>query len=263
MKFHSTERFTDQTEYYAQARPRYPQSVVDLLVAETGLTPRDVIADIGSGTGLVAELFLRNGNTVFGVEPNAEMRKAGEIYLRQFSNFLSIAGTAEETGLGDSVVDYLTAGQAFHWFDLELAGKEFRRILRGDGWVVLLWNSRRTDGSTFQQGYEKLLRKYCKDYLQVRQLGEHLLGERKSDLRGTPIAAFFNEHVTRRILANEQHLDLTGLRKRLLSSSYVPRQDDPAFVPMLRDLERLFNGHELNGEVVMDYDLEIYLGRLE
>ena len=84
-----------------------------------------MIADIGSGTGFLSELFLKNGNRVFGVEPNEAMRQAGEEYLASYDGFASIDGSAEATTLDDASVDFVTAGQAFHWFDQTAARREF------------------------------------------------------------------------------------------------------------------------------------------
>ncbi|MEM9156808.1 MAG: methyltransferase domain-containing protein, partial [Cyanobacteria bacterium P01_F01_bin.33] len=80
----STRRFSDRVKHYVRYRPTYPAGVLDILRDSTGLAPVDAIADIGSGTGISAELFLKNGNTVFGVEPNAAMRQAAETVLQPY-----------------------------------------------------------------------------------------------------------------------------------------------------------------------------------
>src|SRR5438876_6048912 len=135
-----TQRFSNRVENYVRYRPGYPKEVLTLLKAECGLKADSIIADIGSGTGILAELFLASGNRVFGVEPNREMREAGERLLQAYPRFTSIAGTAEATTLPNQSVDFITAGQAFHWFDRAQCLREFERILRPGGWVVLVWN---------------------------------------------------------------------------------------------------------------------------
>jgi len=119
------------------------------------------------GDGHSIRLFLKNGNHVFGVEPNREMREAGEKLLRRYPDFTTVNGTAEETSLADGSVDFVTAGQAFHWFDREVARKEFARILKSNGWVALIWNERLTDTSPFLRAYEDLLQQYGTDYAAV------------------------------------------------------------------------------------------------
>src|SRR6185437_15570315 len=149
-----TERFSSRVENYVRFRPSYPKEVIDVLRKECGFAPNSVVADIASGTGLFTRLLLENGNSVFGVEPNAEMRKAGDEFLTRYPKFTSIAGSAESTTLGESTMDFVTAAQAAHWFDRDLARQEFVRILKPEGWCVLVWNSRRVDSSNFQREYE-------------------------------------------------------------------------------------------------------------
>jgi len=148
-----TLRFSSRVENYVKYRPGYPKGIIATLAKDCGLTDTSVVADIGSGTGILSEVFLKNGNQVFGVEPNLKMREAGERLLGSYPDFSSVHGTAEATALPDSSVGFITAGQAFHWFDRERARKEFARILKPDGWVALIWNERLTDTSPFSRAY--------------------------------------------------------------------------------------------------------------
>src|SRR5579863_1705779 len=164
----ATQRFSSRVENYVRYRPGYPPEVLELLKNECGLTPDSTVADIASGTGIFTRILAENGNRVFGVEPNDEMRRAGERLLESYSGFTSIAGTAEATTLQDHSVDIVTAAQAAHWFDREKARREFVRILKPGGWLVLLWNERRTDSTPFLREYEHLLLAYGTDYQDVR-----------------------------------------------------------------------------------------------
>ena len=130
----STARFSDRVENYVRYRPGYPVEVIELLRAECGLRPDHVVADVASGTGIFTRLLLENGNRVFAVEPNAEMRAMGAQVLAGYEKCMMVAGTAEETTLGTASVDFVTAAQAAHWFDLKRTRAEFKRILlRGGG----------------------------------------------------------------------------------------------------------------------------------
>ena len=100
-------------ENYSRYRPHYPRQLVEWLKTECGLSPAYVVADIGGGTGLMAELFLQNGNQVYGVEPNLDMRLAAEYLLRSYPLFTSIAATAEATTLAYHSVQLITVGNAF------------------------------------------------------------------------------------------------------------------------------------------------------
>jgi SAM-dependent methyltransferase len=249
-----TRRFSDRVENYVRYRPGYPAAVLDILRVETGLTPQAVVADVGSGTGISAELFLRNGNAVYAVEPNPEMRATAERLLAGYPQFHSVGDTAEATGLPDRSADYVVAGQAFHWFDQEKAKAEFARVLRPGGWVVLLWNTRRTDSTPFLRAYEDLLQRYGTDYREVVH----------SNLGPDVFDRFFAPGgYARRVLDNEQVFDLAGVVGRTLSSSYVPQSSHPDHGPMLRALEAAFHEHQSDDRVRFEYDTELYFGRLE
>jgi SAM-dependent methyltransferase len=116
-----TQRFTNRVDPYVRHRPSYPRAVLDLLEKRCALTSAPVVADVGSGTGIPSELFLENGNRLLGIEPNREMREAAERRLGRHPCFTSVAGAAEATTLDDAAVDFVTAGQAFHWLDTEQA----------------------------------------------------------------------------------------------------------------------------------------------
>src|SRR5579862_9498368 len=163
-----TQRFSSRVENYVRYRPGYPAAVIDLLKKECGLASSTVIADISSGTGIFTRTLLENGNRVLGVEPNPDMRKAGEEFLGAYPGFASVAGTAAATTLPDHSVDMVTAAQAAHWFDRQKARREFIRILKPGGWTVLLWNERRLDSTPFLREYERLLLRYGTDYTNVR-----------------------------------------------------------------------------------------------
>ncbi len=245
-------RFSSRVENYVRYRPGYPKAVLDLLRHECGLTLAAKIADVGSGTGILSALFLKNGNTVHGIEPNPEMRAAGERLLCEYSGFRSIAGTAEATTLEDSSVDFLTAGQAFHWFDPERARKEFARILKPHGWIRLVWNRRKTTGHPFLEGYENLLRKFGTDYAEVAH----------AEVGAPQIRSFFAPGTfTRKNFPNQQRFDWEGLKGRLLSSSYIPEPGQSNYEPMIEELGRIFQAHSVDGTVLLEYDTEVYYGR--
>ncbi|MDQ2996408.1 MAG: class I SAM-dependent methyltransferase [Chloroflexota bacterium] len=249
----STQRFSSRVENYVKYRPLYPSEVVALLATECGLTPDALVADIGAGTGLLAELFLKHGNRVFGVEPNREMRVAGERLLTDYRQYTSIDGTAEATTLDDQSVEIITAGQAFHWFDRTKARAEFARILRPSGWVALVWNERRVGSTPFLQAYEQLLRSYSSEY--------ETLNHRQIDQ--ATIAAFFEPGTfTLQSFTNTQIFDFEGVKGRLLSSSYTPEPGQPTYQPMLDELKAIFQQFQVDDTVAFEYDTNVYYGQL-
>ena len=248
----ATTRFSDRVENYVRYRPGYPPEVVRPLQAECGLTGKATIADIASGTGIWTRMLLENGNRVFAVEPNAEMREAGERLLAGFPNFTSVAGSAEATTLPDHCVDFVTAAQAAHWFKRSSARQEFLRILKPGGWLVLLWNERRTDSTPFLRDYEQLLLTYGTDYEEVRH-------ERTT----SAVNEFFDPApFEERTFPMRQEFDYAGLEGRLLSSSYAPGTGHSRQAPMLRELRRIFELHQVQNRVAFEYSTRVFFGQM-
>lgn len=247
-----TQRFSSRVENYVRYRPGYPPAVIELLKNECGITSDAVIADVASGTGIFTRMLLENGNRVLGVEPNAEMRKAGEEFLVAYPHFTSVEGTAEATTLADHSIDVVTAAQAAHWFDRRKARHEFIRILKPGGWTVLLWNERRVDSTPFLREFERLLLGYGTDYQSVRH--ERTTDEIETFFAPSPFQVRTFEYL--------QQFDYPALEGRLLSSSYTPQSDDVAYRPMLQELRRLFDEHQAGGRVAFEYNTLVYYGQL-
>jgi SAM-dependent methyltransferase len=250
----SKERFSNRVADYIRYRPGYPRAVLDLLRDECALGPESVVADVGSGTGILTRLFLDNGNLVYGVEPNAEMRQAGEEFLARYPNFHSVAAAAEATTLPDASVHFVTAGQAFHWFDAQAARMEFQRILHPQGWVAVIANHRKKDSTPFLRAYESFLRSFGTDYGKVAET--YPSAARMADFFGA-------EPFRERTAPNRQIFDFDGLSGRLRSSSYAPPPEHPNHKPMLAALKELFDAHSDGGNVSFDYVTHIYYGQLD
>jgi SAM-dependent methyltransferase len=252
MESDPTKRFSSRVEDYIRYRPSYPLAVVDWLAAECGLAGSSRIADVGSGTGILSRLFLDFGCDVFGVEPNADMRAAAERQFAGDPRFHSVDGRAESTTLPDASVDFVTAGQSFHWFDAAAARAEFHRILKPGGWVVLIWNERLVTAG-FLAAYEDLLQRLSTDYGRVdhRQIGDEAIGQ------------FFGHDSWRAAgFPNRQDFDWDGIRGRLLSSSYAPLPGSAKYAPMMEELAAIFAKYNVDGEVKVLYETKMYVGQI-
>jgi ubiquinone/menaquinone biosynthesis C-methylase UbiE len=248
----ATSRFSDRVQNYVLYRPGYPPEVLHTLKTECGLVPGHEVADVASGTGIWTRMLLENGNWVVGVEPNAEMREAGARLLAGFPNFTSIAGTAEATTLAPESVDFVTAAQAAHWFNRKQSQREFIRILKPDGWLVLLWNERLTDSTAFLRDYEQLLLTYGTDYQDIRH-------EHTTDA----VNEFFDpEPYQEREFEMRQEFNYSGIEGRLLSSSYAPGPEHPRYAAMLKELRAIFDAHAVEGRATFEYKTRLYFGRL-
>jgi SAM-dependent methyltransferase len=241
-------RFSSRVDAYVKYRPGYPAGIAELFAREAGLGTASAVADIGSGTGISAEPFLKARHVVYCVEPNAPMRTAAERSLGGYPGFRSVAGSAESTGLPDDSVDLVLCAQAFHWLDRARASREFARITRPGGHVALLWNSRLKRGTAFLEGYETLLIRHGTDYSRV----DH------DAITGDEIRAFLGPAMRHASFPNEQRFDLAGLRGRVESSSYTPLPGQPDYEPLFAGLEELFARTATDGHVTFAYETRVY-----
>ncbi|HEV2353785.1 MAG TPA: class I SAM-dependent methyltransferase [Puia sp.] len=251
MSSNSTTRFSDRVEDYVKYRPHYPPLILSYLRDVYSFDPDWVVADIGSGTGISTRMFLENGNFVYAVEPNREMRTKAEELLREYPGFVSMDGTAEATGLSDASAHLIVAGQAFHWFDPATARREFLRIGKRGAVVALIWNERLIL-SEFERGYEDLILRFAGDY---RTINHKNVGD-------VQIGAFFHpESFLLQSFENEQYFDFDGLKGRLLSSSYIPKEG-PRHAEMMNALRALFDRYHSRGRIRVGYETKLYTGRL-
>lgn len=245
-----TTRFSNRADNYVKYRPGYPQVVTPFLEQQLSLQKDFRIADIGSGTGLFAEPLLQKGYKVICIEPNEDMRKAAQARLGHYTNFTSRRHKAESTGLRSTSIDLITVAQAFHWLHPEETYKEFRRVLKPGGHVVLAWNIQKTD-TPFLQAYADLKETYRIDESPVTKIDEQ------------QIAALFDPGGFEKIIfPNVQLLNFDALKGQLLSVSYSPLPGHPSYETMISALVQLFVACNENGFVRMEFETKLYWGKL-
>lgn len=246
MSLDPTRRFSGREEVYSKFRPRYPEEILRILESVANLRQSDVVADIGSGTGILAELFLKNGNKVCGVEPNNDMRLKAERNLSGYPKFTSVKGSAEDTKLAEGSVDLITVGQALHWFDLARSRKEFSRILRQGGNVCVVYN-RRSDDHPTMIDYDRIVKSHAKKEIPMH---EYI---RPDELLGSSYHEFD--------VPNKQNLGFDGLVGRVVSASYSPDYDDEDFLRLERDLRSMFDKWQTGGTITLHYRTKIFVGQ--
>ncbi len=247
-------RFNGRAELYERWRPGYPAELLPFLRQTIGLAPEWIVADVGSGTGIFTRMLLEAGHIAYAVEPNEEMRAIAERTLGGYPSFRSVAGSAEAVPLPNASVHCVTAAQAGHWFHPQEARREFSRILRPGGWVILVWNRRLSDASDFMREYDEILRRCCLDYDRIERRQEESLDS---------AAAFFSPGVAAEAqFANRQVLDFEGLLGRTLSCSYAPLPGDANYAFMEKALRDLHARRERAGHVAIHYRTRLCYGRL-
>jgi ubiquinone/menaquinone biosynthesis C-methylase UbiE len=124
-------------EDYERGRPMYTFEAVRRLVRELCIKPSSLVLDLAAGTGKLTRLLAQLGSDVTAVEPVDAMRKR---LAETVPGVKALAGTAEAIPLRDRSMDAVTVGQAFHWFDGDVALAEIHRVLRAGTRLGLIWN---------------------------------------------------------------------------------------------------------------------------
>jgi ubiquinone/menaquinone biosynthesis C-methylase UbiE len=246
-----TQRFTGRVEAYERYRERYPTTAVLALLRQwCGLTPEWTVADIGAGTGMLAEVFLENGNRVVAVEPNAEMRSACEMLRERWPKLDVVDATAEDTGLEDASVEMVAAGRAFHWFDTEKSLAEFRRVLKPGGWVVLTTARRAQDANEQSRAFETLLIEFGRDYAKLREK------YRVHEELGGLFAELHQEEIH-----GEQQLDWESFGGLTHSLSASPKPGEDRYEAFQVELRKFFERYAHDGVLTIVTSCWVSAGR--
>jgi SAM-dependent methyltransferase len=246
----SNQRFNGRAADYSQFRERYdPDILLPRLRAWCGLLPSWLIADIGAGTGMLADVFLANGNQVLAVEPNAEMRTAC-MASHAGSRLEVFAASAEATSLPSQSIDLVCAGRAFHWFDVDRSMREFCRILKPDGWFLSVAFGRAEEGTAANIDVREMLRSFSK--------------------AGTHDASAKYARLTDYLRRDRHHEEIEGtmrlsneeFRGLLRSISTAPLPEEPRFLEFQHEIDRLYLQHAQGGYISLATGYWINVGRL-
>jgi ubiquinone/menaquinone biosynthesis C-methylase UbiE len=241
-------KFSDKAENYDKYRLGYSNEILKYF-DKYNFSNDSIVADVGSGTGKLARLFLDNGNIVYAVEPNDNMRNIANSSLNAFKNFISINGSAENTTLQSNIIDFVVVGQAFHWFDASKAINEFKRILKKNGVLALIWYNRKSD-TPFLKEYDSILR------------NNPAYNMHKSKFSHGTYENLYSNDYKKIIIDNNQELTFVELMGRFLASSYSPKEGSNLYNKSYKILEKIFNKYKINDKVMFNHETEIYIGRL-
>ncbi len=248
-----TERFSGRVQAYLAYRPRFPRSIIPFLREHGALPDGAVVADIGAGTGMLAEIFLEAGHRVFAVEPNVEMLEACRELATQHPALEVVQGSAEATTLPDASVDLIAVGRAMHWFDWPRAHQEFARILRPGGWVLVATNGHRDSGAPVSEQLSGILRKWRMDSAEADTTRNF-----KERLRG-----FLDTSTWQQItLHHAMTVDFPKLLGYAESLSAIPRPGERGYDEMLAELRAVFDRYQRDGSLVTPLSSDMDLGRL-
>jgi ubiquinone/menaquinone biosynthesis C-methylase UbiE len=238
---------------YLAYRPRFPRGIVPFL-QEHGALPKDaVVADVGAGTGMLAEIFLEAGHRVLAVEPNGEMLEACRVLATHEPALEVVEGSAEATKLPDASVDLIAVGRAMHWFDWPRAHREFQRILRPGGWVLVATNGHRDSGTAVSNRLSEILRKWRTDSAEA---------DTRRDFNDRLREFLDTSTWHRTTLHHSMTVDFATLLGYAESLSAIPRPGERGYEGMVAELRAVFEEYQRNGMLETPLVCNLHLGRL-
>lgn len=248
----NTEKFTGKAIDYDKYRPGYPQALYNEIILKASLTDKSVIADIGAGTGKFSLPLLKAAYKVYCVEPNADMKERMDKNLGAFDGYMGVNATAEDTTFPINSVDCIVVAQAFHWFNRDFFRLECRRILKPQGKVFLIWNTRDEKAQSTQELYA-VNKKYCPNFKGFSGGVELSDKNQFNDF-------FKNESCAVQIYHNDVFYDsVESFVGRTLSSSYALKPSENGFDEYVRELKGIYdkyadgNGFALKHKTVVFY----------
>jgi SAM-dependent methyltransferase len=238
-----TSLFHGKAADYAKYRVDYPATMISAALESVGVARDDVVADLGSGTGMLSRWFLERGNRVFGVEPDHGMRQVAETSLRRFgARFTGIDGTAERTSLGDSSVTVVAVGNALHYFEPLATRTEVDRILQRSGRVLIVGHDGAANPNDFMRAYLDFI---------AGVAGPEAGFFHQRDRVSQAMETFFAGRPLHEEDMGDHTFNLTwdGLRGRFLSTSVAPSEGDPRRSGVLTQLADVFRRFEKDDTV--------------
>ena len=248
-----TERFSGRVQAYLAYRPRFPRGIVPFLREHGALPEGAVVADVGAGTGMLAEIFLEAGHRVIAVEPNGEMLEACRELAGQEPALEVVQGSAESTTLPKASVDLIAVGRAMHWFDWPRAHREFQRILRADGWVLLASNGHSDSGSPISNRLSEIFRKSRTDSAEADTTRDF-----QKRLRGFLDTSSWQ----RKTLHHSMTVDFATLLGYAESLSAIPRPGERGYEGMVAELRAVFEEYQRDWMLKTPLTCNLHLGRL-
>lgn len=249
----NTKKFNGIANEYTKSRPNYAARFIECLFDKYGFSASSVVADIGSGTGKFAKQLLDKDCSVICVEPNTDMRLVAEKELCEYPKFKSIEGSAEKTMLPDSSVDFITTAQAFHWFDTQSFKAECSRIIKPEGKVFLIWNTRNNE-ALINRELHRVYSKYCPEFKGFSG------GTKPHDDR---IKYFFDNNYEYITFDNQLYFDREKFINRSLSGSYSLKKGDSNFDLYIEEIEKIFDEFETDGIAKIENQTVAYVGSVK
>lgn len=247
--------FNSKALLYAKNRPSYSNHIMNYLSQYLNLREIHLGADVGAGTGQMTKILADNFNTVYAIEPNLAMLNECKKQLFSYNNIIYKNCSADNINLTNHSLDYITVAQAFHLFYNKETYTEFKRILKPDGKLIIIYNMKNHQSGLFLEN-EKVLLQYCPLYNREFHATE---------FNKRTFINFFSEYSYDFCVFNNdntEYLDCETFINRTLSSSYSITSEHPFYEAYIHDLKEVFNRFVINDKIKMELSSVIYSGTL-
>ena len=247
------ERFLGKAEIYDKYRPKYKAEHLNKIIKLCDIFEKNLnVAEFGSGTGKFTELLIGQGYKVYAIEPNKDMAKIAASKFKNLQNFIPINGTAENCTLENNSIDLIVVAQAFHYFDIEKTKKEFKRIIKHNGNICLIWNFKSRDSKLIRE-YENLIYSYHSKDIQPSHA--------QDNMNEAVFKKFFSvyEEV---VMDNSQTFTFDDFWGRTVSNNHMPLPNEPEFIKLYERVKQLFDKYQVNGKIQFLYKTKIIVGKL-
>lgn len=242
--------YSTKAKKYAKYRWDYASDAIKAIATISQLSAESAIADIGAGTGILTKHFADIVRRIYAIEPNFELRQLLIKGLGALSTVSVLDGSAENTRLSKRAVDVITVGQAIHWFDPEPAKHEMLRILKAEGWLVLLRNH--GSGQEKDKAIGSLMtEEYGADYAVINERPEEKPNRfyfGNDDFRTLTFPFAFSQSWEEFIGA-------------LTTASFMPDEDHPLFGKLETKVKEIFSQYSKDGHWIVDGETELIIGQ--
>lgn len=248
----SNNNFNNKAIIYDKYRPTYSKRYIQFL-SSLGINGASSVADVGAGTGKHSIILSSLTQKLSCIEPNEEMLSICRGNLSRHENIQFICSSAEQIPVNSGSFHYITVAQAFHLLDQKKCRKEFCRVLKPNGKVILTWQSKNHSTSLFQET-EKVLLHFCPAY--CRDIHAPQLTPYSYEAffeKGSYDFYYFRDD-------NNENMNEETFVGRTLSASYSITRENPLYQEYIAALRKVFHDYSCNGIINTALSTVIYVG---
>ena len=132
--------FDAVADLYAEARPGYPEVLIEDIVALAGAGEDSRLLEIGCGPATATLPLARHGCAIPCIELGPTLAQRAWARLAGFPRVKIVNADFEKAELPEQAFDLTVSGSAFHWLNPETALPKIAGALRQRGSLALFWN---------------------------------------------------------------------------------------------------------------------------